>query len=225
MNKLNGKLLYAFGTSIVNGHLANKSFVEDICKANQMQYKKFCVNGATSRTTDPNNIIGQIENAPQKVPDLIVFDSIANDAYAQFTDDPDVFGKITYGYQDNFDLKTYCGALEKICYLLETKYQGAKILYIATHKTPARDLRVQKIMHDISVKIVHKWSIKVADPFQGENMNCFLPQYQHDYSYDDVDANGGNHSVGGSGTHPNDAGYRLFYDPIITQQLMSLASD
>ncbi len=71
MNQLNGKLLYAFGTSIVNGHLANKSFVEDICKSNQMQYKKFCVNGATSRTTDPNNIIVQIENAPQKVPDLI----------------------------------------------------------------------------------------------------------------------------------------------------------
>lgn len=56
-------------------------------------------------------------------------------------------------------------------------------------------------------------------------MNCFLKQYQHDYSYDKVDANGGNHSVGGTGTHPNDVGYKLFYDPIITHELLSLATE
>ncbi len=71
--------------------------------------------------------------------------------------------------------------------MLETKYQGAKLLYVATHKTPARDLRVQNVMHDISLKIVHKWSIKVADLYTEGNFNGFLPQYQHDYSYDQVD--------------------------------------
>lgn len=167
-NSLNGKLLYAFGTSIVNGHLAQKSFVEDICNANDMKYKKFCINGAASRITDPNNIIDQIKKAPDEVPDLIVFDSIANDAYATVTDDPQVMGKITYGFDDELDPKTYCGALETICKMLETKYQGAKILYVATHKTPARDLRVQNIMHDVSLQIVHKWSIKVADLYEEE---------------------------------------------------------
>ncbi|MFD1124188.1 SGNH/GDSL hydrolase family protein [Lentilactobacillus raoultii] len=223
--KLKGKLLYAFGTSIVNGHLANTSFVDDICQENQMTYKKFCINGAASRSTDPNNIIDQIKNAPSEVPDLIVFDSIANDAYATVTDDPDTMGKITYGFNNQLDPKTYCGALETICKLLETKYQGAKILYVATHKTPARDLRVQTIMHDVSVKIVHKWSIKVADLYTDGNFNGFLESYQHDYSYDKVDANGSNHSVGGTGTHPNADGYRLFYDPIITQSLVSLTSN
>ncbi len=225
MNELQGKLLYAFGTSIVNGHLANKSFVDDIGQANQMKYQKFCINGAASRITDPNNIIDQIRDAPTTVPDLIVFDSIANDAYATVVDDPAKLGQITYGYANDFNPRTYCGALETICYLLETKYQGAKLLYVATHKTPARDLRVQKIMHDLSIKIMKKWSIKVADLYEEGNMNCFLNQYQHDYSYDEVDANGGNHAVGGTGTHPNDAGYRLFYDPIITQSLKSLVSD
>ena len=225
MNILDGKLLYAFGTSIVNGHLANKSFVDDICQTNKMKYQKFCINGAASRVTEQNNIISQIRDAPATVPDLIVFDSIANDAYATVTDDPDKLGKITYGYNGNYDSRTYCGALETICYLLETKYQGAKLLYVVTHKTPARDLRVQNIMHDISVKIMHKWSIKIADLYDEGNMNCFLKQYQHDYSYDKVDVNGSNHSVGGTGTHPNDVGYRLFYEPLITQSLKSLVSD
>lgn len=223
-NILNGKSLYAFGTSIVNGHLANTSFVEDICQANNMKYQKFCINGAAARVTDPNNIVDQITNAPEKTPDFVVFDSIANDAYAEVVDDPEKLGKITYGYQDDLDSKTYCGALETICKMLETKYQGAKLLYVATHKTPARDLRVQNVMHDISLKIVHKWSIKVADLYTEGNFNGFLPQYQHDYSYDQVDQNSGNHSVGGTGTHPNADGYRLFYDPMITQALISLAS-
>lgn len=189
-----------------------------------MSYQKFCINGAASRITEPNNIIDQIKGAPDKVPDLIVFDSIANDAYAAVVDDSKVMGKVTFGFNDRLDPNTYCGALETICKMLETKYQGAKILYVATHKTPARDLRVQTIMHDVSVKIVHKWSIKVADLYTDGNLNGFLGSYQHDYSYDEVDANGSNHSVGGTGTHPNADGYRLFYDPIIMQGLRSLVS-
>ncbi|MCD2256047.1 SGNH/GDSL hydrolase family protein [Lactobacillus sp. CC-MHH1034] len=221
-NPLNGKVLYAFGTSIVNGHLANTSFVDDIGQANQMTYRKFCVNGAAARTTDTNNIVTQIENAPTKVPDLIVFDAVDNDAYAQVVDDPQIMGQITY--DDALDSKTYCGAVETICRLLETKYQGAKLLYIATHKTPARDLRVQNVMQATALKIMRKWSIAVADLYTAGNFNAFLEQYQHDYSYDTVDHNGSNHAVGGTGTHPNAAGYRLFYDPIITQKLKTLVT-
>ena len=60
-NPLKDKLLYAFGTSIVNGHLANVSFVEDVAKDNQMQYRKFAINGASARSSDPNNILKQIK--------------------------------------------------------------------------------------------------------------------------------------------------------------------
>ncbi len=218
-NPLVGKTMYAFGTSIVNGHLANVSFVDDICRANKISFKKFCVNGATSRTTDPNNIIKQITSAPDDVPDLIVFDSIANDAYPEVVNDPKKLGKISNGYDEQLDPTTYCGAVETICKMLETKYQGAKILYVATHKTPARDLMVQNVMHDISLKIMSKWSIMVADLYTEGNFNGFLKQYQHDYSYDETDEQGGNHSFGGTGTHPNADGYRLFYDPLILGKL------
>ncbi len=219
---LHGKLLYAFGTSIVNGHLANVSFVEDIATANHMDYRKYCINGASTRFTGPNNIPLQVENAPQITPDLIVFDSYANDAYAEVTDDPAVLGAITEGFDAELDPHTYCGGLEKVCRLLLTKYQGAKILYVATHKTPARDLRVQTILHDLSLKIMQKWSIKVCDLFTEGNLNAFVGTYQHDYSYDKLDDHGGNHSVGGSGTHPNADGYQLFYDPAIAAGLASL---
>lgn len=222
MNPLKGKLLYAFGSSIVNGHLANVSFVEDVAEDNEMQYRKFAINGATSNTADPNNILTQIKNAPNTIPDFVIFDAWANDAYPEIADDPEKFGVITPDFESDLKTNTFCGGLEAICKTLVNKYEGAQFILLATHKTPAREYRVQKQMYDAAMKIAAKWSIEVIDLFNGGNFNAFIKSYQYDYSYDKVDQFGGNHAYGGSGTHPNAYGYRKFYDPIITNKLLSL---
>lgn len=220
---LKGKTLYAFGSSIVNGHLANVSFVEDLATDYQLNVQKFAVNGATTRTADSNNILAQINQAPKTVPDFIIFDSWANDAYPEIANDPQKFGQMTADFTSPLDTLTYCGGLEKICRELLTKYQGAKIILLATHKTPARDLQVQNKLYVAAMKICLKWSIDVIDLYGAGSFNAFLPTYQHDYSYDQVDVNGSNQAFGGSGTHPNATGYRLFYDPLIANKLLSLA--
>ncbi|MFB9770045.1 SGNH/GDSL hydrolase family protein [Lactiplantibacillus modestisalitolerans] len=220
-NPLSGKLLYAFGSSIVNGHLANVSFVEDVAHDNDMQYRKFAINGATTRTSDPNNILKQIKAAPSITPDFIIFDSWANDAYPEIADDPAQFGEITTGFDAELNDQTYCGGLETICKTLTAKYEGAQFILLATHKTPARELRIQEKMYAAAMEIAHKWSIDVIDLFNAGSFNAFIKSYQYDYSYDQVDAQGGNHAYGGSGTHPNADGYRRFYDPIITNKLLS----
>ncbi|WP_334333061.1 SGNH/GDSL hydrolase family protein [Companilactobacillus sp. HBUAS59544] len=222
MNSLSGKLLYAFGSSIVNGHLANVSFVEDIAKDNHMNYRKFAVNGATSNTSDSNNILKQVVNAPNTIPDFIIFDCWANDAYPEIADNPQKFGVITPDFDSKFKTDTYCGGLEAVCKALVEKYEGAQFILLATHKTPAREYRVQRQMYEAAMKIADKWSFNVVDLFNHGSFNAFIKAYQYDYSYDKVDQFGGNHAYGGSGTHPNAYGYRKFYDPIITQKLLSL---
>ncbi|WP_274785295.1 SGNH/GDSL hydrolase family protein [Lacticaseibacillus casei] len=224
---LNKKMLYAFGTSIVEGHAAHESFVDDIARAHHMIYHKYAINGATMRVV-PNedpviNIVHQVTQAPKIVPDLIVFDGIANDAYASVTDDPKILGSISTGFADELDTATYCGAFETVCRTLLTKYQGAHPLYITTHKTPARTLATQEKLHDVSLAICRKWSIPVVDLYTQSGFNAFIPAYQHDYSYDKLDADGHNlNAVGGTGTHPNADGYRLFYEPRITAALAAM---
>jgi len=221
-NPLKDKLLYAFGTSIVNGHLANVSFVEDVAKDNQMQYRKFAINGASARSSDPNNILKQIKNAPSTKPDFIIFDAWANDAYPEVGDDPKKFGEITPDFDSELDSTTFCGGFETICKSLINKYEDSKFIFLAIHKTPAREYRVQKQMYEAAMKICQKWSFDVIDLFNSGSFNTFIKSYQYDYSYDKVDDLGGNHSYGGSGTHPNAYGYRKFYDPIVTKKLLSL---
>ncbi|WP_342435326.1 SGNH/GDSL hydrolase family protein [Lactiplantibacillus paraplantarum] len=223
-NPLNGKLLYAFGSSIVNGHLANTGFVEDIALDNHMSYRKFAVNGATTRTSDPNNILKQIKNAPSIIPDFIIFDSWANDAYAEIANDPNQFGEIATGFDSVLHSTTYCGGLETICKTLISKYPGTQFILLATHKTPARKLDVQEKMYQAALQICHKWAFNLIDLYNSGSFNTFIKEYQYNYSYDVVDSNGGNHAYGGSGTHPNADGYRTFYDPIITNKLLSLCS-
>lgn len=216
------KLLYAFGTSITNGHLANVSFIEGIAVTHHMRYKKYCINGAHVITTEQKNILKQVQEASSIIPDLIIFDGGANDNYPSIVDNSAKFGTITSDFKGPFDLTTYCGSLEATCYQLLIKYQGAKILYVIPHKTPARDLHAQTMIHDISVTIAHKWGIAVADLFTESSFNAFIPSFKHDYSYDWPDSSGGNHAVGGSGTHPNAAGYSLFYNEFIANRLAGL---
>lgn len=225
---LQGKMLYAFGTSVVNGHAAQRSFVDDIAEAHGMHDEKYCINGATMRIVPDSepviDIVHQVQNAPAAKPDFVVFDGIANDAYDSVANNPQILGQVTHGYADVLDPATYCGAFETVCKTLATKYQGAHILYITTHKTPARTLAAQQTLHDVSVAICQKWSLPVCDIYNESGLNAFLPAYQHDYSYDKTDAHGSNQAYGGTGTHPNADGYRLFYDPLITAALTALAN-
>lgn len=218
---LQNKLLYAFGTSIVYGHLAETSFVDSLAQQYGLIFQKYAVNGATTRTVTPNNIVSQIQKASTSKPNFIIFDSIANDAYQSVVEDSTQLGEITTNFTDKLNPDTYCGGLETICKDLLIKYRGSKIMYLATHKTCARDYEVQELMYSLSVKICKKWSIPIIDLYNGSNFNTFIDEYRYNYTYDCPDDNGSNHSFDGSGTHPNDIGYRLFYEPLVVNALLA----
>ena len=221
--KLYKKHVYGFGDSIVYGHAAGISFLDDLAENYSMRIAKYAVNGATVIGYSGNTILPQIEAASDEIPDYVLFDGLINDAYIDVTDDPTKLGTISGGFAEMLDPTTFCGAFECICRTLLTKYIGAKIIFIAVHKTPARDLSAQDTLQSLARQICSKWSIPVVDLYNASGLNCFIPEYQMAYSYDKADANGGNTSTGGTGTHPNDVGYKQFYMPMITAKMKELS--
>ena len=217
---LNGKRVYGFGDSIVYGHAAGISFLDYLKQDYDMSVTKYAVNGASVIGEDNNSIIGQIAGASATVPDFVLFDGLINDAYASVTAK---LGQTSRDYTGIYDTTTFCGSFECICNALLTKYPGATILYIAVHKTPARDISIQDRLHALARQICGKWSIPFVDLYNESGLNCFIAAYQSAYSYDHTDANGGNTSTGGSGTHPNDAGYKKFYLPMIASKMIGLS--
>jgi hypothetical protein len=221
--KLFEKQVYGFGDSIVFGHSAEISFLDYLAEHYRMRMAKYAVNGATVIGNSGNSILPQLEAASAEIPDFVLFDGLINDAYIEVTDDSTKLGTISDGFTEMLDPTTFCGAFECICRTLLTKYIGAKIIFIAVHKTPARDLGAQDTLQSLARQICSKWSIPVVDLYNASGLNCFIPDYQMAYSYDIADANGGNTSTGGSGTHPNNAGYKKFYVPMITAKMKELS--
>lgn len=219
-SKLFNKKVYGFGDSIVYGHAAGVSFLDYLAENFSMDMVKYAVNGATVIGSSGNSILPQIAAASAEIPDYVLFDGLANDAYHHVTDDSAKLGAISGGYSEKLDTTTFCGAFESICKTLLTKYNGATIIFIAVHKTPARDLNAQDTLQSLAKRICNKWSIPVVDLFNASGLNCFIPEYQMAYSYDKADANGANTSTGGSGTHPNDAGYKKYYLPMVTAAMI-----
>ncbi|MBD0384768.1 SGNH/GDSL hydrolase family protein [Paenibacillus sp. WST5] len=222
-NTYNTKRIYGFGDSIIYGHAAGISFLDYLERNYSLSVTKYAVNGATVIGGSGNAILPQITEASSIVPDFVLFDGLINDAYTTVTDDPNKLGSISNGFAEIFDTSTFCGGFESICQTLLKKYRGATIIFIAVHKTPARDYIAQETLQYLAKQICCKWSIPVVDLYNASGLNCFISDYQYAYSYDQVDANGGNSSTGGSGTHPNDVGYMRYYMPMITAKMNELS--
>ena len=143
-------------------------------------------------------------------PDFVVFDGNANDSYTRITDDPIKLGTITNGFNETLDNTTYCGGFETICKTLLEKYRGARIIYVAVHKLVGRDFGAQEKLHELSREICKKWCIEYVNLYEESGLNTFIESYKNEYSYDTL-----SDMKNGSGTHPNEEGYRKFYMPKI----------
>ncbi|MBQ8540515.1 MAG: SGNH/GDSL hydrolase family protein [Clostridia bacterium] len=208
MNLLQGKNVYAFGDSIVYGHTAPEtSFMQLIADETKITLTMNAKNGATVIDTGENTIVTQVRNASCLKPDIVLFDGYTNDAYSC------VLKNIGYPKGRNetsFDNKTFCGAFEEIIYTIKTKWPDAKLLFVAVHKNAARDWSVQLTLHDAAVAICREWGVEIADVFS-------------DTAFDTRDADQMKEFIiGASGSHPNEAGYRKFYIPLVIEKLCAL---
>lgn len=206
-----GKTVYAFGDSIVYGHTApRESALRLTAEECGLELSTFAQNGATVLPGD-NQILAQLDRAPARTPDFIVFDGYTNDAYgAKETDCFNSLGEhpdITACYgtirAEKPDGTTFCGAFEMLLREIKRRWPESNTVFLTVHKSGARDFAIQARLHELTVKMCGQWGVTVADLFAVPELDTRDAGQMRDYIID------------GWGSHPNLRCCREFYVPAI----------
>ncbi|MGX7131612.1 SGNH/GDSL hydrolase family protein [Enterococcus songbeiensis] len=214
---LNKKKIYAFGDSIIKGHVYHRSFVDELAEKNTMDLEKFALNGATLIQTGKEGfpwLLQEIYDAPTENPDLILLDGGINDLL--FLDELLEKGILDETIQDLFE-----NALVKTLWEIKRKWINVPIAYIQLHRLPARKWDLQLMMHRVNTKICMEMGIYFIDFFAGSTFDTRVEEQRKKYSFDNLNQDG-QPGINGSGTHPNVDGYRTFYVPFVENKLKDL---
>ena len=221
VKKMKEKVLYVFGDSLVAGHCTGVGMLDALAAKHGMTYVKYAENGATVLPCDEfskksssyvPDIAVQIEQASNIVPDFICFDGLINDAYLNVIKNR--LGKLDRSYSGSYDIDTFYGSFERICFLLWEKYQNSRIFYVCVHKMPTRDMTAQYVLQKAARKSCEKWSIPYVDIFRRGQLNTCVDGMRKQYSYNRADC-----LTDGNGTHLNAAGYEKWYLPMLESML------
>lgn len=210
-NGLAGRSVYAFGDSIVYGHVYPRSFVDIVTDQHGMTLTKFARNGATIGA-DPHasggQIRAQVEEATAVAPDFVLFDGGTNDAQSIFRD-------------QRYDVGTYAGELERTLETMKQKWPTARIVYVAAHKLGSRDWNTQVALRGVTLRACHQWDVAIADVFGETTFDTRDDAQRAEYTFDDLV--NGFPGTNGSGTHPNMAGISTFYVPVVSARLEQMS--
>ncbi|MDT0488083.1 SGNH/GDSL hydrolase family protein [Streptomyces doebereineriae] len=210
-NGLVGKSVYAFGDSIVYGHVYPHSFVDVVAEREGMSLTKFARNGATigaDAHASGGQILTQVEQATDIAPDFVIFDGGTNDAQSIFRDRA-------------YTLSTYVEELEKTLHVMGRKWPTARIVYVAAHKLGSRDWDTQVALREVTLGACRTWDIAVADVFGETAFDTRDDTQRAKYTFDDLV--NGFPGTEGSGTHPNEAGIATFYVPVVSSTLQHIS--
>lgn len=207
---LKDKSIYAFGDSILYGHTEpDKSFPRLISRDYNMKLTMCAVNGATVIKGD-NHILTQVKHAPDKAPDVILFDGYTNDAYVKTFDS---IGEVQGGSATKFDNTTFCGGFEEILYTMKQKWPDTPIVFVTIHKSGGREWNIQCRLRELAMELCRQWDVRIADVF-------------HDATLDTRDdAQMSQYIIGGAGSHPNESACRSFYIPVVVKKLKEVLAD
>ncbi|MDX2914601.1 SGNH/GDSL hydrolase family protein [Streptomyces griseiscabiei] len=211
-NGLTGKSVYAFGDSIVYGHVYPRSFADLVTEQESMNLTKLARNGATIGA-DPHasggQILAQIEDAPAAAPDFVLFGGGTNDAQSNFRDHA-------------YELAVYAEAVERTLHTASRRWPTAHIVYVTAHKLGSRDWDTQVALREITLRACHAWGVAVADVFADTNFDTREDAQRVTYTFDNlVDGFPG---TGGTGTHPNMAVMTEFYGPVVRARMRQMVT-
>ena len=203
---LSNKIIYAFGDSIINGHVYNKSFLDQIVEMKGMYLSNFAVNGATLTRNDKSLsiIIDQVMSAPQKSPHYVIFNGGINDIGIN---------------SEMIDLKNIKYSLECTISCIRNKWKNAIVLYTHVHRMCSRDWNKQIMLYETTKQVCKKLGISTIDIFGESELDTRIDEQRKRYTFDSLDENS-LPSTNGTGTHPNLLGYYSFYVPLTLKQLV-----
>ena len=96
-----------------------------------------------------------------------------------------------------------------------------RIVYVAAHKLGSRDWDTQVALREVTLQACRKWNIAVADVFGETTFDTRDDTQRAKYTFDDLV--NGFPGTEGSGTHPNEAGIATFYVPVVSAKLQHIS--
>lgn len=217
--QLEGKTIYAFGDSIIAGHQYTKhGFVDFAADQEAMTLKKYAINGARVMNGEASGgqILTQINNASEEIPDYIIFNGGTNDAYKGVGD---AFGEIGDSMDPaSFDPDTFAGSFEKLIYEMQQKWPNAQLIYVAVHKIGFMDEELQDKLYELQMAACAKWGVAVANLYDNDGLDTKDEAIKNKYTFDSLGGNG-LPGTNGSGIHPNFAAIEEFYVPAVSEAL------
>ena len=205
-----------------------------------LSYNNVSESGATISTsrTDVTNIPAQLDGVTDYQPDIIIADGGLNDYIRNVALGDIPTQPVTSGTVSDLDLSTVMGGLQKLFYLMITKYPGAKRYFVITHKVysdskyyvteknTAEGRYTQQDLHDAIVACCKVYNVEIIDVYERGMINTLFTAYrsQTHYTYDPQDdwasaiSNVADY-VDSDGIHPLSRGYLDCYVPLIREAI------
>lgn len=244
MNPLYGKIVLFNGDSICASATDteyNLAWAGRIMNRNSMSGKNYAVMGGTISSNNYRNdssayhwISASVDTMYSENPnaDYIIFEGGTNDA--------DLLGSIINGntserlgtfslgdFSGNYDMNTFCGAFENLCYKATNYWTGKKIGYVVAYKMAGqsglssgytKEKSNRRAYFDIAMQICEKWGIPVLNLWD----NCYMnPSNVACYDPSLSEAENKSTKMIYDGQHPATKGYEYIY-PIIESWMKTL---
>lgn len=222
LDPLYGKKLACAGDSITIGtwSVPGNTYVDMIARAHGMTIDNQAIWGSvfpTGKTDGDNNprgsIYSQISDMASDA-DVIIISGGINDADYFSTDA--YWGSITGDYTSTLDTTTFCGALEATCKEALDKWKGKPILFVFEHRMTIKTgstygTHFEDTQLPLMYAILEKWGIPYVDLFHDAPSIKYVPDYIDEFSFDN------------QGVHPNIAGYRHIYVPLVDSKITDIS--
>ena len=185
------------GDSICAGSVKYGNWATRICARNKMEFKNYAVGGGTvteevwSQRWQKNrhSVSATLDTMYAENPDadFIIFEGGTNDAdLLGLAVEPGQETRLgsfeENNYSGEYNVKTFCGALESVFYRATKYWHGKKIGYIVAQKMFActiPEYNNRRLYFDHAVAICKKWGIPCLDLWHGCYLNPMLP-WMHD---------------------------------------------
>lgn len=206
-SKLSRKSSLFIGDSIVAALNTSGGFVSYIGESNEMDYLNAGIGGTTlaKRDTRTDSIVERITTYGANY-DYVILEGGINDVLNSLP-----LGSMTSGFNDTYDVTTFCGSLESIIRQSKLKWKDAKIGFILIHRlSNAGRFAKQKQYFNVAIEIFNKWSIPYCDLFNQSTLSSGITELNNYYF------------LNGDMLHPNDVGYEVGYNSKIEAWMRTL---
>ncbi len=219
-NPLYGKYITFNGDSICEGAGFRGGYAKIISDENSMKLQNVGRCGATitAETVNKDGIkriwISRTIDKMDPEADYAILEGGVNDAGAEVP-----LGELSKGYEEELDDKTFYGAFESMLKQLIIRFAGKKYGYIAVHQMAPR-YRATNIPESsyyyAAKRCCEKWGVPFLD------LNVTVPPFAFFPKDSELYAIREKYTHKADGWHPNEAGYRKYYVPKITEWLKTL---